>query len=97
MRVRAIVNPPMPQASPGSFDFGRNAWFQSVGGTALVLGEPRPVMLNDPPWGLRLQMAINGYRFDLGRRIVDRLGPETGGIAASTMPQAEAVARVERR
>ena len=90
VRVRAIVNPPMPPSSPGSFDFGRNAWFQSVGGTALVLDNPRPVMLNEPPWGLRLQMAINGYRFDLGRRIVDRLGHETGGIAAAMVTGHEA-------
>lgn len=81
--VRAIVNPPPPPASPGSFDFGRNAWFQSVGGTALAISQPRPVFLRDPPAALRLGMAVNGVRFDLGRKIVARLGEASGGIAAA--------------
>lgn len=88
--LRAIVNPPPGPASPGAFDFGRNAWFQSIGGSALAITEPRPVMLEPPPWRLRLKMAINGMRFDLGRRIVEDLGPETGGIATAMVTGHEA-------
>ncbi|WP_296820669.1 ComEC/Rec2 family competence protein [Brevundimonas sp.] len=81
--IRGVLNPPPEPASPGAFDFGRNAWFQSVGGTVLSISQPRPVILREPPWPLRLKMAINGMRFDLGRRIVERLGQPSGGIAAA--------------
>jgi len=88
--IRAIVNPPPGPASPGAFDFGRNAWFQSVGGSALAITPPRPIILPDPPWRLRLRLAINAMRFDLGRRIVARLGPEMGGIATAMVTGHEA-------
>nr|WP_051257243.1 ComEC/Rec2 family competence protein [Brevundimonas aveniformis] len=88
--LRGIANPPPGPASPGAFDFGRNAWFQSVGGSVLAITEPRPLVLAPPPWRLRLKMAINAMRFDLGQRIVARLGPETGGIATAMVTGHEA-------
>ncbi len=83
IRVFAILNPPPPPASPGSYDFGRNAFFQSLGGVAFALGETRPAVLPDPPDGLKRMMWLNGVRFDLASRIVARLGERTGGIAAA--------------
>ncbi len=83
VRVFAILNPPPPPASPGAYDFGRNAYFQELGGTAVALGETRPARLAEPPWRLRLAMAVNGARFALAQRIVGRLGERTGGIAAA--------------
>jgi len=83
IRVFAILNPPPAPASPGAYDFGRNAYFQSLGGVAFGLGEPRQAHLAPPPWRVRLEMAVNGVRFDLARRIVERLGPRTGGVAAA--------------
>jgi competence protein ComEC len=86
----ALLNPPPAPASPGAYDFGRVAWFQRMGGVAFVLAEPRPAALAPVPWRLRLTMAINGLRVDLARRIVDRLGPRTGGIAAAMTTGVEA-------
>lgn len=83
IRLYAILNPPPPPASPGAYDFGRNAYFQGLGGTAFALGETRQALLTPPPWRLRLAMAVNGARFALAQRIVDRLGERTGGIAAA--------------
>lgn len=83
IRLFAILNPPPPPASPGAYDFGRNAWFQRLGGTAFALAETRPARLPPPPRGLRVAMAVNGARFALARRIVDRLGERTGGVAAA--------------
>ncbi|WP_426035795.1 ComEC/Rec2 family competence protein [Brevundimonas sp. DC300-4] len=83
IRLFAILNPPPPPASPGAYDFGRNAWFQRLGGTAFALGETREAYLAPPPWRLRLSMAVNGARFALSQRIVARLGERTGGIAAA--------------
>jgi competence protein ComEC len=83
IRLFAILNPPPPPASPGAYDFGRNAYFQALGGTAFALGETRATNLAPPPWRLRLATAVNGARFALAQRIVDRLGERTGGIAAA--------------
>ncbi len=83
IRLFAILNPPPPPASPGAYDFGRNAFFLGMGGTAFGLGETRAVALPEPPEGLKRTMAINAMRFALAERIVARLGERTGGIAAA--------------
>lgn len=83
VRVFAILNPPPPPASPNSYDFGRNAFFLGMGGVAFGLGETRGATLPEPPDGLKRIMWLNGVRFDLASRIVERLGARTGGIAAA--------------
>lgn len=83
VRLFAILNPPPAPASPGAYDFGRNAYFQSMGGVAFALGETRPAYLSPPPWTVRAAMAVNGLRYDLSNRIVARLGEQTGGVAAA--------------
>ena len=83
IRLFAILNPPPPPASPGAYDFGRNAFFQGLGGVAFALSETRQADPPRPPWRLRLEMAVNGARYALAERIVARLGERTGGIAAA--------------
>ena len=83
IRVFAILNPPPPPASPGSYDFGRNAYFLSMGSVAFGLGETRTAALPEPPDGLKRMMWLNGVRFELATRIVQRLGERSGGIAAA--------------
>ncbi|MBC6980773.1 ComEC/Rec2 family competence protein [Caulobacter sp. 17J80-11] len=83
IRVRAILNPPPPPASPGAYDFARDAWFHSVGAVGFALGEARPAALDPAPWRLRAEMAVNAARWDLAERIVTRLGEAQGGIAAA--------------
>lgn len=84
VRLLAIVNPPPPPASPGSYDFSRDAYFESVGAVGLALRDPEVVAVADKaPWRLRLTMAINATRWSLTRKIVAALGPETGGLAAA--------------
>jgi competence protein ComEC len=84
IKVLAVINTPPQPASPGSYDFARDAFFQSVGGVGFALGPvqtwyaPRP-----PPWRLRLTMRINALRWALTRRIVDTLGVGSGGLAAA--------------
>ena len=90
VRLFAILNPPPAPASPGAYDFGRNAFFQSMGGVAFALGETRPAYLEPPLWRVRAAMAVNGMRFDLASRIVARLGERTGGIAAAMTTGQEA-------
>ena len=83
VRLFGILNPPPPPASPGAYDFGRNAFFQGMGGVAFALGETRSADLAPPPWRLRSAMAVNSARYALAERIVARLGERTGGIAAA--------------
>lgn len=83
VRLFALINPPPAPASPGAYDFGRNAYFQSMGGVAFSLAETRPAWLAPPPWKVRAAMAVNGLRYDLAKRIVARLGKRTGGVAAA--------------
>jgi competence protein ComEC len=83
IRLYAILNPPPAPAAPGAYDFGRNAFFQGLGGVAFALGETRRIDLPPAPWRLRLAMAVNGARYALAERIVARLGERTGGIAAA--------------
>ncbi|CAN5218316.1 ComEC/Rec2 family competence protein [soil metagenome] len=83
VRLFAILNPPPAPASPGAYDFGRNAYFEGLGGVAFALAETRPARLAPAPWRLRLTMAINGARYALAQRIVARLGTRTGGVAAA--------------
>lgn len=90
IRVFAILNSPPAPASPGAYDFGRNAFFQGMGGVAFALGETRRVELPPAPWRLRLEMGVNGARYALAERIVARLGERTGGIAAAMTTSHEA-------
>lgn len=84
VRLLAILNPPPPPASPGAYDFARDAYFESVGAVGLSLREPEPAAADAPaPWRLRLTMRINATRWALTQRIVAALGPETGGLAAA--------------
>ncbi|HEV7383335.1 MAG TPA: ComEC/Rec2 family competence protein, partial [Phenylobacterium sp.] len=80
----AVINTPPQPASPGSYDFARDAFFQSVGGVGFALG---PVQTwyprEQPPWRLRLTMRIDAWRWELTRRIVDTLGVKSGGLAAA--------------
>jgi competence protein ComEC len=79
-----VVGPPPPPASPGAYDFARDAFFDSVGGVGFALGAPEPWAAPvEPPGRLRLAMRINALRWTMTRRIVAVLGPATGGLAAA--------------
>ncbi len=83
VRLRAILNPPPGPASPGAYDFARDAYFQGVGGVGLALTAPEPAAAPTPPWPLRLQMAVNAARWSLSRRINESVGGSAGGIATA--------------
>ncbi|RAK69260.1 competence protein ComEC [Phenylobacterium kunshanense] len=84
VRVLAILNPPPPPAAPGAYDFARDAYFESMGAVGLALRSPEATSFERPaPWRLRLSMRVNAARWALTHRIVESLGPETGGLAAA--------------
>jgi competence protein ComEC len=84
IQMLAVINTPPQPASPGAYDFARDAFFESVGGVGFSLSPPQTwAAPYPPPWRLRLTMQINATRWALTRRIVDTLGQRTGGLAAA--------------
>jgi competence protein ComEC len=76
VRLVAILNPPPGPASPGAYDFARDTYFKRIGGVGFAVKPPELVTLSEPDDPrLRAVMAVNGFRWTLARRIVDRLGP----------------------
>lgn len=90
VRVVAMIGPPPVPASPGAYDFARDAWFDRVGGVGFALGEPTTTTLSPPPWRLRLAMAVNAARWRLAGRIVARMGERSGGLGAAMVTGHEA-------
>ncbi len=83
VRFKAILNAPPAPASPGAYDFGRDAYFQSIGAVGLALGPARAAYLDDPPRSLRWSMAINAWRWNLAQKIVARIGEREGGVSVA--------------
>ncbi len=90
IRLRAMIGPPPAPASPGAYDFARDAWFNRVGGVGFTLGEISETTLATAPWRLRLAMAVNATRWRLAERIVARMGPASGGVGAAMVTGHEA-------
>ncbi|MET0294561.1 MAG: ComEC/Rec2 family competence protein, partial [Phenylobacterium sp.] len=90
IRVRAMLNPPPPPASPGSYDFARDSYFDSIGAGGFTLAQTREATLAPAPLRLRLTMAVNAQRWALAERIVGSMGAETGGLAAAMVTGHEA-------
>lgn len=88
IRVTAILNPPPGPASPGAYDFARDAYFERIGGVGAAL-TPVEIEDGDRPGGLEgAEIAVNGWRWELARRLTDDLDrlrgvqPSTGLVAA---------------
>ena len=80
----AVVNAPPPPASPGAYDFARDAFFDSVGGVGFSLGSASSWATTEKaPARLRLTMRVNAMRWALTQRIIDTLGYRSGGLAAA--------------
>jgi len=85
IRVATLLDPPPGPASPGAYDFARDAWFEGIGGVGLAMRAPVTVDLSPPPWRLRLEMAVNALRWSVARHlaadIASVMGPDDGGAA----------------
>ncbi len=80
----AILDPPPGPASPGGFDFARDAWFSRLGGVGLALTRPRRIDAPPMSFGLRLQTGLNAVRWRLAERLAHALGEgDAAGLAAA--------------
>jgi competence protein ComEC len=84
VRLQVTLGPPGQPAAPGDFDFGRQAWFASLGGFGFAHGEP--TILADPgvmPMDLHWQVPIERLREAIRARIIAALPGESGEIATA--------------
>ena len=95
VRLTGVLNPPPAPAAPGAYDFARDAWFTQVGGSGLALKPAEAISLAPAPLAVRWEMGVNAARWSLARRLVDRMGPRTGGMAAALVTGHQAWLRLE--
>jgi competence protein ComEC len=71
--LRAILDPPPGPASPGGYDFARDAWFDRVGAVGLALTPPQEIDPPKPSLALKIEMTLNGLRWRLAERLAEDL------------------------
>jgi competence protein ComEC len=76
--------PPPPPATPEGYDFGRDAYYDQIGGVGYAYGEPIALDPQSPPgWRDRFAKMVELMRWRVTQRIQDVLPGSTGGIAAA--------------
>ncbi len=90
VRFTGLINPPPPPASPGGYDFARNAWFDGIGGVGVALTPPQIISLGKPPWLLDLRMRVNAMRWSLATRIAADMTPQARGLGVAMITGHEA-------
>jgi competence protein ComEC len=84
--VKARLQPPLAPLRPGSYDFGRDMYFQGIGASGFVMGAIRTL---DPPapGGLRLRYAatMQGLRDAIDARIANVLSGDSRAIATALL------------
>jgi competence protein ComEC len=78
IKVFALLNPPPGPASPGAYDFARDAWFEQIGGVGLALKPPVETVLDPPPWRLRVQLAVNALRWSIAESLARNIAAALG-------------------
>jgi competence protein ComEC len=91
VRFRGLINPPPTPASPGAYDFARNAYFDQIGGVGVALSDLQIVDLPQPAsWSLRLAMGVNAFRWGLSQKIAAAMTPSSAGLGVAMITGHEA-------
>jgi competence protein ComEC len=92
VRLRAVLQPPPSPASPGAFDFARQAYFQRIGAVGYAVSKVTPVggaggAGGDQRVGVAAawQTAWARWRQAIARRVLAVLPDADGAIAAALM------------
>lgn len=83
VRLLAVLGPPAAPVAPGAFDYGRQAYFERLGGTGFALGAGTIVAPPDGEGGAR--RALAALRSDLSGRVRAALPGPTGAVAAALL------------
>lgn len=85
--VRAILSPPPPPATPGGYDFQRQAYFQGIGAVGFAVAR-QPLSL-DAPEGRRAGWSpvvwLDGVRARVTRRVMEASGGGGAGAIAAAL------------
>ena len=78
--VQALLGPLPGPVLPGGFDYGRDLWFQGIGGTGRLAGTISPLPAEDMPRLLAFSAAMENLRQLIGIRIRQTLDGVTAAI-----------------
>ncbi|MDB5619347.1 ComEC family competence protein, partial [Tardiphaga sp.] len=86
VELKARLQPPLAPLRPGSYDFGRDMYFQGIGASGFVTGSIKAV---DPPaapgWRLRYAATMQGFRDAIDARIRTTLKGDSRAIATALL------------
>ena len=82
VRVRALIRPPAPPASPGAFDFQRHAFFLGLGGVGFALAPAERLASANIP---RTSASLAALRQTIIQRVLAALGGTEGSVAAALL------------
>ena len=84
--LKARLMPPLAPLRPGSYDFGRDLYFQGISASGFVMGT---ITRLDPPdaggWRLRYAATMQGMRDAIDARIRTALDGDTRAIATALL------------
>jgi len=84
--LKARLTPPLAPMRPGSYDFGRDLYFQGIGATGFVTGaiKPKPAP-GEAGLALRYAATLQGLRDSIDARIRQTLSGDSRAIATALL------------
>lgn len=80
--LRAVLNPPPAPVTPGSFDFGRQLFFEGIGAVGYGISDVRVDAASDRAVSAR---SVEAVRLAMAQRIADALPGQEGALAAALL------------
>ena len=82
--LKATLQPPPEPVQPGAFDFGRTAWYDSLGGIGYATSRiERFTPSVSPPWTIWAWAQIDAVRDQVNERVRRALPGQTGEISVA--------------
>ena len=84
VHMRATLMPPAEPALPGDYDFGRQAWFERLGGLGYTWTAAEPdASAPTPPLDLRVWAVVERLRDGIAQRVTAVHPGQTGALAVA--------------
>ena len=80
VRLRAVLSPPPGPSLPGGYDYGRQLWFEGIGGVGYAYGPARVIVPDESP---SLAARTERLREAVADRVQAGAGERVGGLAAA--------------